>query len=126
MNMEEIENLRKEAQKNIEGKVYNPKDVVLKFVDSEGNEQVVHDSLELRRVLDLYPNKATKGKNVGTVGKRVAVSVGHVIPGDAVPKEGVQRIERSGHYLRGGERNKPCPCGSGLKAKRCPCDRYEV
>lgn len=126
MNMEEIENLRKEAQKNIEGKVYDPKDVVLKFVDSEGNEQVVHDSLELRRVLELYPDKKTKGKNVGTVGKRVSVSVGHVIPGDLVPKENVKRIERSTYYLRGGERNKPCPCGSGLKAKRCPCDLYEV
>jgi hypothetical protein len=23
-------------------------------------------------------------------------------------------------------RNQPCPCGSGMKAKRCPCDEYTV
>lgn len=123
MNMEGIERLRQQAMENTEGKEFDASKVVLKFIDADGNEQVVHDSMELR---SLIARKVKRGKEVKIGVSGSAISVGYVIPGDAIPKTGVERIERSGYYLRGGERNKPCPCGSGLKAKRCPCDRYEV
>lgn len=28
--------------------------------------------------------------------------------------------------LKGADRNAPCACGSGLKAKKCPCDKKQV
>jgi len=130
MNMEEIERLRQQAIENTEGKEFDPERVILKFIDSDGNEQVIHDSMDLRNSLGTIPGKKRRVglHSTGFVnpmrGKHV--SVGHVIPGDSVPVQNVTRIERNGYYLRGAERNKPCPCGSGQKAKRCPCDKYEV
>lgn len=124
MNMEDIERLRQQAIENTEGKEFDPSQVVIKFIDADGNEQVVHDSRELRSLIERKHRRDKNVISVARVGNNI--SVGHVIPGDAIPKTGVTRIERAGYYLRGGERNKPCPCGSGLKAKRCPCDKYEV
>ena len=123
MNMEEIERLRQQAIENTEGKQFDATKVVLKFIDADGNEQVVHDSMELRSLI-ARKHKRGKQMKVGITGS--TISVGHVIPGDSVPIPNVERIERNGYYLRGAERNKPCPCGSGQKAKRCPCDKYEV
>ena len=72
-------------------------------------------AIQSETVRRLYSVRIKKDQEIKR--ERVAKATGESVGGDGTVKKQPRRVQKIG-------RNDPCPCGSGLKWKKCTCAQY--
>ena len=72
-------------------------------------------AIQSETVRRLYSVRLKKDEEIKR--ERVAKATGESVGGDGTVKKQPRRVQKIG-------RNDPCPCGSGLKWKKCTCAQY--
>ena len=72
-------------------------------------------AIQSETVRRLYSVRIKKDQEIKR--ERVAKATGESVGGDGTVKKQPRRVQKIG-------RNDPCPCGSGLKWKKCTCKEY--
>ena len=72
-------------------------------------------AIQSETVRRLYSVRIKKDQEIKR--ERVAKATGESVGGDGTVKKQPRRVQKIG-------RNDPCPCGSGLKWKKCTCAKY--
>ena len=74
-------------------------------------------AIQSETVRRLYSVRIKKDQEIKR--ERVAKATGESVGGDGTVKKQPRRVQKIG-------RNDPCPCGSGLKWKKCTCKEYHL